>query len=430
MSELSSGMVIRLRNGKTCRVKKELGRGGQGIVYLVEYDNNDYALKWYTSPFIINSDSFYDNLDNNVKAGSPASNFIWPLAITERQYDSFGYVMSLKPQGFEDMSQFLLNHVQFSSPKAQINACLQITQAFQRLHIRGLSYQDMNDGNFFINPTTGDILIGDNDNVAPDGTNTGVQGKAGYMAPEIIEGDSKPNRYTDYYSLAVCLFILLYMHRPFVGAHYQKCPCDNNPEMAKKLLGYDSVFVMDPTDSSNRPVRGIHDNVIKRWQIYPALLNDAFCRTFRKDAILDPTKRLMDSQWHNILLQIQSYFVICPTCGRHTFIDPSQPQKSCVYCHKPIVAYRSLKVGRFIIPLVEKQVIYECQVTDTKDETVKTSEVITKNGSLGLLNYSSFPWTVLLTNGRVKLVNPGADMPIRPGLKIKFGNKGETGEIV
>ena len=30
----------------------------------------------------------------------------------------------------------------------------------------GYSYQDLNDGNFFINPQSGDVLICDNDNVA------------------------------------------------------------------------------------------------------------------------------------------------------------------------------------------------------------------------------------------------------------------------
>ena len=63
MSELSIGTVVRLKNGKTCRVKKELGCGGQGIVYLVDYGGKDYALKWYKAPSIIKSDAFYDNLN-------------------------------------------------------------------------------------------------------------------------------------------------------------------------------------------------------------------------------------------------------------------------------------------------------------------------------------------------------------------------------
>ena len=62
-----------------------------------------------------------------------------------------------------------------------------------------MSYQDLNDGNFFIDVSNGDILICDNDNVTPDGMkNAGnIGGKPGYMAPEIVCGKSHPNSLTD-----------------------------------------------------------------------------------------------------------------------------------------------------------------------------------------------------------------------------------------
>lgn len=430
MSELSIGTTVRLTNGRTCKVKKELGRGGQGIVYAVDYGGKDHALKWYTAPDIINSKAFYKNLSSNVNAGSPASNFIWPLAIAEPQMESYGYVMALRPKGYEDMSQFILCHAQFDSVHAQLNACLQICAAFQRLHALGYSYQDMNDGNFFINPKIGDVLICDNDNVAPDGTNMGIFGKAGYMAPEIVEGKTMPNKYTDYYSLAVCLFILIYMNRPFEGQWYLSCPCDNNPEMAKKLFGFSSVFIMDSTDAKNRPVRGVHNNVIRRWGIYPALLANAFCKTFSKEAINKPDQRLMDRQWHNILLQIRSMYVKCPNCGKETFLDAQQKNKPCVWCQKPAPAFNALKVGRFTIPLVAGQIVFDCQVTGQTDYDLKAGEVVAKNGQLGILNASTYPWTVMLPDNSTKVVNNGNGMPVRSGLKIKFGNQGDTGEII
>ena len=36
-----------------------------------------------------------------------------------------------------------------------------------------------------IHPETGDVLICDNDNVAPEGVTSGILGKARYMAPEL-----------------------------------------------------------------------------------------------------------------------------------------------------------------------------------------------------------------------------------------------------
>ena len=46
MEELSPNTIIELTNGKQCRVIEELGRGGQGIVYKVEYEGIPHALKW------------------------------------------------------------------------------------------------------------------------------------------------------------------------------------------------------------------------------------------------------------------------------------------------------------------------------------------------------------------------------------------------
>lgn len=426
MSELQPKQQIKLTNGEIAIIKKELGRGGQGIVYLVKVAGKDMALKWYLkNPGV----PFYKNLIKNVQAGAPAPNFIWPLAVTEGIGGTFGYVMEVRPKGYEDMGQFILAKAKFASVHAQLKACLQICSAFQKLHINGRSYQDMNDGNFFINPKTGDVLICDNDNVAPDGTSLGILGKAGYMAPEIVEGVKKPDRYTDYYSLAVCLFLLIYMNRPFEGKWYMTCPCDNNPEMAKKLFGFDSVFIMDPTDPKNRPVPGVHNNVLRRWNIYPTLLRKAFCKTFGKEAIKDPTKRLMDMQWFRILLQIRSMYAKCPNCGKETFIDVTDSNNKCIYCNTKISGLNTLNVGRFTIPLVDGQPIYNCMVSSKiNDMDIKAGRVIARKDIVGLENISDTPWTVILPDGQSRVVGKGHSLPAKKGFKIRFGQD-ETGEI-
>ena len=261
MAELSTGTTIELTNGKSCKVVKELGRGGQGIVYLVQYDGGEYALKWYT---IKTSPAFYSNLENNVKQGPPSTSFLWPIAISRQMLGSFGYVMKLRPSDYEEVGSFMLAKVHFASVDALLEACLQICSAFQKLHIVGLSYQDMNDGNFFINPKTGDVLICDNDNVAPNKVNMGIVGKSGYMAPEIVEKEAMPDRYTDYFSLSVILFILIYLNRPFEGKIVASCPCLTE-EAERKLFGKGCVFIMNPDDDSNRPVPTLHRNVLRRW---------------------------------------------------------------------------------------------------------------------------------------------------------------------
>jgi hypothetical protein len=66
----------------------------------------------------------------------------------KRKYDSFGYIMALKPNGYSDFSYILNNKIQFKSLEVMIKAALNIVNGFRALHRKGLSYQDLNDGGF------------------------------------------------------------------------------------------------------------------------------------------------------------------------------------------------------------------------------------------------------------------------------------------
>ena len=126
MAELTSNTIIELTNGKSCRVIEELGRGGQGIVYKVEYEGDYFALKWYISEC---KPAFYANLENNVKNGAPNTSFLWPLAITcPNQYGSFGYIMKLRPKNYEEIGSFMLAKTRFTSPKALIANMFSISE--------------------------------------------------------------------------------------------------------------------------------------------------------------------------------------------------------------------------------------------------------------------------------------------------------------
>ena len=104
MTELSSGTKITLLNGGFVTINKELGRGGQGIVYLVDYNGQPKALKWYLNA---PDQNFYNNLSANILNGAPSGAFLWPEAITEKQKGSYGYVMALRPQNYFEFGNFL-----------------------------------------------------------------------------------------------------------------------------------------------------------------------------------------------------------------------------------------------------------------------------------------------------------------------------------
>lgn len=275
MKEFQKGQRIRVASGGELEVIQKLGEGGQGIVYKVNYNGKQLALKWYFGNRLgSNKDKFYRNIQNNIKKGAPTSAFLWPLEITEYYEDSFGYLMELRPSDFKDFSLFLLAKVKFSNIEAIINTALGITNGFRKLHNRGYSYQDLNDGNFFVNPQTGDVLICDNDNVAPYGENLGIAGKCRYMAPEVVMGKKRPDNHTDRFSLAVVLYMLFFLNHPLEGKRTM-CPCLTE-ELERKYYGSDPIFVWDPTNDCNRPVRGVHSNEIKLWPLYPEFVRKTF----------------------------------------------------------------------------------------------------------------------------------------------------------
>lgn len=168
MTELKKGDKVNLNSGDYVTIEKELGRGGQGIVYHVDLHGEKKALKWYIKA---PDDNFYKNLKQNVINGAPGNSpaFLWPEHITQKQNGSYGYVMRLRPQNYFEFGNFLLAKKSFRSYTAMLAAAMKICNGFMMLHRFGYSYQDLNDGNFFIDPNSGDVLICDNDNVMPQG---------------------------------------------------------------------------------------------------------------------------------------------------------------------------------------------------------------------------------------------------------------------
>lgn len=432
MKEFQRGQRIRTASGGELEIVQKLGEGGQGVVYKVNYNGKQLALKWYFGNKLNNADKFYRNIQNNIKQGAPTSAFLWPLEITEYFEGSFGYLMELRPSEYKDFSLFLLAKVHFSSIEAIINTALCITNGFRELHNKGYSYQDLNDGNFFVNPKTGDVLICDNDNVAPYGENLGIAGKCRYMAPEVVMGKKRPDSHTDRFSLAVVLYMLLFLNHPLEGKRTM-CPCLTE-ELERKFYGSDPVFVWDPNNDSNRPVRGVHTNEIKLWPLYPEFVRKTFEKAFGREVMIgnDTTHRVIEKEWQAVFTTLRDLTVKC-SCGSETFIDPSQQTCRCINCGKSIERPPILKVKKYNVALAPGKKIYACHVQyDSDDFREAKGEVIssrTNPGVLGLRNDSDYTWEAILPNGASKGYPNGQVIKLGKGMKINFGN-GNVAEVI
>jgi DNA-binding helix-hairpin-helix protein with protein kinase domain len=436
MEEFKKGEKVPLEGRHEAVIVKKLGQGGQGIVYSVSVDGKPYALKWYTCKFA-DKEAFKKNMlthiINDGKGPPDRKKFLWPLYLTSEKSKSFGYVMDLRPKNYTEFSDILNNMAKFPSTDIMITAALNIVNAFRLLHHDGLSYQDLNDGNFFINVANGDVLVCDNDNVTPDGKKNagGIGGKPGYMAPEIVRGETHPYSLTDCHSLAVILFKLFLRHDPLMGKAYVDSVCITE-KREYELYGTQPVFIFDPRDTSNRPVKGVHPNPIRLWPLFPPFFQDAFVQSF-SEGMKDPNRRLPENEWQKILIRLRDEVLECPVCKTDLWLNtfPSGTPIKCT-CGSAFSYPMRLKTDRYGVPLFPGTNLYACHTSaDAGDYSTITGEVIMNknNPSLwGIRNLSKDSWLATPAQGEGQNIDPNGVVLIGSNLTIQFN--GVTAKII
>lgn len=417
--KLAKGTRIKtILNGEIV-VERWLAEGGQGDVYVVSYNGEEKALKWYKpSGMGENKQAFYDNLKNNVMKGAPSPEFLWPLDLSDwtNKNETFGYVMDLRPEGYYEVSDFMLTNVRFASYRVLVEAALQIVSAYRILHNRGYSYQDLNDGNFFINPQTGKVLICDNDNVAPDGMETGIIGKPRYMAPEIVMRKSKPNGLSDRFSMSVILFILFTLTHPLEGKR-SLIPA-MTPKHQDALYGSQALFIMDENNKENEPDPIVHRNVLMVWKFLPDYMRKLFCKAFSQNALHDPDVRPKEVEWIKYLVRFQSDIVSCQ-CGNDIFIQQGKSCQ-CEKCQNIVEIPYRMKLQDYFMPVIEENKLYRCQLgpCNVNEALDIIGEVVCKKGAYGLRNCSGKIWNVTTPSGKSKRVMAEEGIPMKDGLKF------------
>ena len=421
MEDLKKGTMFTTNAGKTVKVQEKIGEGGQGAVYRVLYTGKQKAFKWYNEKTIKNPAKFYENLENNIKKGPPTASFLWPLDISEKTGDGFGYVMDLRPDAYRDFSLFLLAIEKFAGVTALANTGLHIIEAFRELHNSGYSYQDLNDGNFFVNPKTGDVLICDNDNVAEYGKNLGIAGKCRYMAPEVVLGKTLPGVQTDKFSLAVVLFLLLMNNHPLEGKRsYPPCMTES---LERKIYGEEPLFIFDREDDSNAPVPGINNNAIKRWPLFPAYIRNTFLEAFSQEVMHDPAKRIIEKEWLKAFLRLRAEIFKCSACGEIFFASPVDVT-ACPSCGKDHRFAHYIELPKMNLALHSRTKLYDCHTISDSDDfrTVSAEVVQNENGGYEIKNRSKKTWLVIGSTGKQTSKASGKTVPIAAGTKIIFGD--------
>jgi DNA-binding helix-hairpin-helix protein with protein kinase domain len=417
---LPNGITINCINlSSPLQVNRLLGAGGQGEVYEVNFSGETLAAKWYFPKTVKIDNGLNERLRDSIRSSSPSPSFLWPISLLEPTESScmdlnipegsFGYLMALRPPGFVGAIEHSAARIAISI-RSVVRACFQLADAFDALHSNGLCYKDISQGNIFLRPENGDILICDNDNVEVNGRNRGLAvGTPGFMAPEVLLGKSMPSAESDLFSLAVLMFHLLTRSDPLKGAMEMNIRCLDEPAK-RRLYGEEPVFIFDPEDDRNRPDPDVHKAAVLTWPIYPKRLQQLFEKTFGP-GMRNPSARVRTGQWCEALVACLDSRLICHHCGQEAFATAGQVSR-CWACGASIEPPAWLTAGHGVVLAQPENELYPHHFNQTTTERIdapvgRLQAHPSDPRILGLENLSSQGWSATYSNGQSMVVPPG-----------------------
>jgi eukaryotic-like serine/threonine-protein kinase len=428
---LKQGDVLIARNMQSAAtIEDTLGEGAQAEVYRARIGDRHYALKWYRPEFLSGDKRLWERLKVAISSGTPTEQFLWPFDLVSYPRSSAygGYLMPIKTPEFISMAGLIGGHTE-PTFRALTMVGFNLAHSFLKLHAAGLCYRDINFGNVFFNPETGDIRIADNDNVDVNLKPGSIKGTPDFMAPEVARDLVAPNAASDRFSLAVLLFRIFVIGHPLRGKREMTLPYDaGDPDQSHRLCAVDPVFIFDPNNDSNRPVAGVHDCPLSYWPIYPGSLRKLFIRAFTA-GLHDPDARVMENEWRKEMCALRDAIFLCPRCGAENFFDLEllRQKKSlnpCWGCQSMLGTPPRMRVGaaygsHLVMLSPGAQLFAHHLEGDAYNFGSPLAEVVA--GPLGLRNLSSGTWTSRGQNGSTQQVRFNEVLPLDSECQIDFG---------
>jgi hypothetical protein len=109
------------------------------------------------------------------------------------------------------------------------------------------------------------------------------------------------------------------------------------------------------------------------------------------------------------------------SCGEVYFADPVTPNP-CPKCKKTNTFPFYIKTYRYNLAVHQRTKLYACHTEkDSEDFETLTGEVAAMGSTYRLKNVSGKNWTII-DGGNASALGPSADVELKKGLKIDFGN--------
>ena len=356
--------------GNLFTLKKELSRGGQGVVYRT--DDPDLAIKIPLNDGNPDKDPFLNYKFNNIVL-LPLPNKIpitLPVSILNKEQP--GYVMKLLnnmkplkdfsfygekikeyekkriPEWLSKVNEIdhksalnLFYYSQTGSTRLRLKALFKAAAILARLHLSGIIFGDVSPNNIFFLPSDDyKVWLIDSDNLRFDLKSGGsLAFTPGLGAPEIMKGEDGSHPYTDSWAFAVMAFQMLSLNHPFEGKALTESDDDwdsdnKNSETFKNAMdsqGYAIYYpyIDDEDDDSNNTEGGLPRELI---------LTDELKELFQLEfgiGRLNPLARPCMSIWAIALAKAHDNSIVCPECKMSDY----ENLQNCPYCDGKKPAY-------------------------------------------------------------------------------------------
>ena len=354
--------------GNVFYLRKELSRGGQGVVYRTK--DPDLAIKQPLNPETGEVDLGSDMkrvfrgvrslpIPKDIRVALPLSilrdqpGYVMRLLNGMQPFDGAFYLKGdvkekMKAVEFPawladvepDRAIPLLNYLQTGSTKKRLLALAGCAAVLSRLHNNGLVYCDVSPNNVFLNRANDEVWLIDADNLRFEQRRGGATVYTPrFGSPEVVQGLDSSREVSDVWSFAVMAFEMLSLCHPFIGQRVLDpegsdggWDCDETNETEdfedldeKAYAGY-FPFVDDEEDDSNDATnaglpRSLVLTPMLRWMFQQTL---GYGRT-------NPQRRTPLSLWAMAMAQAYDHSLVCPCCKMSYYAD----EGVCPYCDAP-----------------------------------------------------------------------------------------------
>ena len=162
----------------------------------------------------------------------------------------------------EILENYISGKSKFDSFDESIDVCIQLCKLFKSVHNLGYCFNGITPKDIVITHDK-KCKLKNTEKLVSQANNEYSINYEKTCAPEILRNQSRPNINTDKHSMAFLVFEVLFKADPFEGSKALDTVCYTKED---ELKNYEEpIFIYSDKDERNRPVYGVHSDLIKTW---------------------------------------------------------------------------------------------------------------------------------------------------------------------